>query len=152
MPFDGNRKNVEAFAQECNIYLAMNKDVYATDEAKITFTLSFMTEKEALKWKMNFIRSAIDPNTREIKFPTHKEFLEQLAESFLPENQTYDAIHQLALLKQGRRSAEEVITDFRLLISQAGYTSKSATDNLHLIKKLQNVLNPSLANMKQVLE
>ena len=111
-PFDGNRKKVEAFGQECNVYLAMNKDIYMTDEAKIAFMLSFMTEKEVLKWKMNFMRSIIDPNSGEMKFPMHKKFLEQIVESFLPKNQTYDAIHQLALLKQGRQSAEEVITDF----------------------------------------
>ena len=54
-PFDGNRKKVEAFRQECNVYLAINKDIYMTDEAKIAFMLSFMMEKEALKWKMNFM-------------------------------------------------------------------------------------------------
>ena len=35
----------------------MNKKTYATDEAKVAFFLSFMTEKEALKWKQTFLRS-----------------------------------------------------------------------------------------------
>ena len=111
-----------------------------------------MAEKEALKWKMTFMRSIINLNSGEMKFPTYKGFLKQITESFLPENQAYDAIHQLALLKQGRRSVEEVITDFRLLVSQAGYTSESATDNLHLIEKLQNIFHPSLVKKIMMLD
>ena len=87
-----------------------------------------------------------------MKFPTYKAFLEQITENFLPENQTYNAIHKLALLKQGRWSVEEVITDFQLLVSQAGYTSESTTDNLHLIEKLQNVLKPSLVKKIMMLD
>ena len=34
--------------------------------------------------------------------------------------------------------------EFQLLISQAGYSSNTPSDHLHLIKKLQNVLNPAL--------
>ena len=32
--FDGSRKKVEMFIQECRLYLQVNKKIYATDEAK----------------------------------------------------------------------------------------------------------------------
>ena len=55
-----------------------------------------------------------------------------------------DATHQLNLLRQGKKTAEETITEFRLLVSQAGYSAETQTDHLHLIEKLQKVLNTSL--------
>ena len=56
------------------------------------------------------------------------------------------------LLKQGKKTAEEVITEFRLLTAQAGYTAETNSDHLHLIEKLQNVLNPSLVKKIMLLE
>jgi hypothetical protein len=40
--------------------------------------------------------------------------------------------------------AEEIVTEFRLLSNQAGYTISSPADHLHLIDRLQSVLNPNL--------
>ena len=48
------------------------------------------------------------------------------------------------MLKQGKKTAEEVIMEFWLLVTEAGYSSDTRTDNLHLIKKLQDILNLSL--------
>ena len=50
-PFDGDRKKTETFLQECRVYLHINRGVYTTDEDKIIFILSFMNDKEALRWK-----------------------------------------------------------------------------------------------------
>lgn len=70
-PFDGDRKKVHSFIQECKVYLAINRKVYATDEAKVAFVLSFMTEKEALKWKETYLTS-ITNEEGDIIFPTIK--------------------------------------------------------------------------------
>ena len=56
------------------------------------------------------------------------------------------------MLKQGNKTAEEVITEFRLLVSLAGYSAETPSDNLHLIKKLQGVLNPSLVKKVMLLD
>ena len=97
--FDGNRKKVETFIQECRLYLQVNKKIYATYEAKVAFFLSFMTEKEALKWKQTFLWS-ITNSDGEMNFPMIKDFVGYLNSYFKPTNQTQDAAHQLALLKQ----------------------------------------------------
>jgi hypothetical protein len=142
-PFDGNRKNIETFIQECRVYLQINKRTYATDEAKVAFILSFMNEKEALKWKQTYLRS-ITETDGDIKFPTLNDFIILLNNYFKPANQIQDAAHQISILKQGNKTAEEVITEFRLLTAQAGYSTETSSDHLHLIEKLQRVLNPSL--------
>ena len=50
-PFTGDRTRVRGFVQECLGCLQLNKHIYTSDEAKIAFILSFLTEKEALKWR-----------------------------------------------------------------------------------------------------
>ena len=142
--FDGSRKKVETFIQECRLYLQVNKKIYATDEAKVAFFLSFMTEKEVLKWKQTFLRS-ITNDDGEMNFPTIKDFVGLLNSYFKPTNQTQDA-------KQGKKTAEEIVLEFRPLISQAGYSSDTPSDHLHLIEKLQNVLNPALVKKIMLLD
>jgi hypothetical protein len=143
-PFDGDRKKVHSFIQECKIYLAINRKVYATDEAKVAFVLSFMTEKEALKWKETYISSITD-TTGNIKFPTIQTFWSLLDEYFKPADRVQDAVNKLSLLKQGNRPVEEIVTEFRLLAAQAGMTDETNADNLHLIQLFRNTLHPNLA-------
>src|ERR1700677_165587 len=113
-PFDGNRKKVENFIQECRAYLQINRRIYTTDESKVAFFMSLMKEKEALKWKQTYIRSITDEEG-EIIYPPVKDFVQLLLNYFQPINQERDAVHQLSQLKQGKKTAEEVITQFRLL-------------------------------------
>jgi hypothetical protein len=143
-PFNGDRKKVHSFIQECKVYLAINRKVYATDEAKVAFVLSFMTEKEALKWKETYITS-ITNTAGDIIFPTIKEFWELIEEYFKPADRIQDANDKLSILKQGNRPVEEMITEFRLLASQAGMTDITLPDNLHLIRLFRNALHPTLA-------
>jgi hypothetical protein len=142
-PFTGDRKTVEIFLLECQVYLQTNRRIYTTDEDRIAFILSYMNEKEALRWKQTYLRSLINDDG-EIIYPTTKDFIKLLMHYFKPADQARDATHQLNLLKQGKKSAEEIITEFRLLVSQAGYSAETPTDHLHLIEKLQRVLNTSL--------
>ena len=142
-PFTGDRKRIETFLQECQIYLQINRNIYTTSDDKIAFILSYMNEKEALRWKQTYLRTIVNEDG-DLVFPTIREFVNLLENYFKPANQEKDATHQLNLLRQGKKTAEETITEFRLLVSQAGYSAKTPTDHLHLIEKLQKVLNTSL--------
>jgi Ty3 transposon capsid-like protein len=150
-PFDGDRKKVETFIQECRMYLQINKGIYTTDEDKIIFILSFMNDKEALRWKQTYLRT-ITNDAGDLVFPTIKTFVDNLGTYFKPANMSQDAIHQLNMLKQGKKNAEEVVTEFRLLCSQAGFSAETTTDHLHLIERLQRVLNTSLIKKIMLLE
>jgi hypothetical protein len=150
-PFDGDRKKTETFLQECRVYLHINRGVYTTDEDKIIFILSFMNNKEALRWKQTYLRSILTQDGN-MHFPDIHTFIGLLENYFQPANLGQDAAHQLNLLKQGKKTAEEVLTEFRLLSSQAGYVAETATDHLHLIERVQRVLNASLIRKIRLME
>jgi hypothetical protein len=140
-PFDGNRKDVQSFILDCKVYLQTNRHIYDTSDSKIAFILSFMNEKEAMRWKENYLLEIMDAITGDLGFPTYAVFMERLAKDFKPANKGKDAAHQIAILRQGKKTAEETVTEFRLLTNQAGYANTTASDHLHLIEKLQTVLN-----------
>ena len=71
----GDRTQVQGFVQVCLDYLQLNKHIYTSDEAKVTFVLSFLTDKEALKWKETYLATIWD-NHEGFKYPTFKDFLE----------------------------------------------------------------------------
>jgi macrodomain Ter protein organizer (MatP/YcbG family) len=143
-PFDGDRRKVHSFIQECKVYLAVNRNVYTTDEAKVAFVLSFMTVKEALKWKETYLTS-ITSSAGDIIFPDIQTFWQLLEQYFKPADRVQDATDKLSILKQGNRPAEDLVTEFRLLASQAGMTDTTGPDNLHLIRLFRNALNTNLA-------
>jgi Ty3 transposon capsid-like protein/Zinc knuckle len=143
-PFTGDRTKIRGFIQECQGYLQLNKKIYTTDDSKIAFLLSFLTDKEALKWKETYLAS-ITTDEWEFDYPTFKEFLNVFSGYFKPINQAQTANNRLATLKQGKRTVEEFVAEFRLLISLAGMTSETAADNIHLINYFQRALNPAIA-------
>src|SRR6202789_1332243 len=143
-PFNGDRKKVQTFIQECHVYLQVNKGVYTTDAAKVAFMLSFMNKKEALTWKETYLASIIDAEGN-ITFPTIKEFVKLVFNYFKPADTIRDANHQLAMLQQGNRPVEEMVTEFRLLVAHAGLTDETESDHIHLIDKFRKALNPNLA-------
>ena len=129
MPFTGNRKKVETFIQECKMYLRINRSIYEGNEDKIAFVLSFMNEKEALRWKQTFLRFIMNRD-EEMRFSPFKNFIDELLSYFQPTNTHQDAAHQLGMLKQGSKTAEEIITEFRLLVSLAGYLASTPSDHI----------------------
>ena len=143
-PFTGDRKKIEIFIQECSLYLHANRHTYDDDDNKIMFFLSYMNDKEALRWKQTFLRS-ITNHRRQMTFLTLNRFIGELENYFQPTNVQQDAAHQLSILQQGKKTAEEIVTEFRLLTSQAGYSVNTPTDHMHLIEKFRKTLNPSLA-------
>src|SRR6266700_5734257 len=52
---------------------------------------------------------------------------------------------KLEKIQQGNQNVEEFITQFKLLIGQAGLTTESFTDNVHLIGMFRKALHPQLA-------
>ena len=144
--FDGSRTKIRTFLQECGLYLEINQDVYDTAAKKIAFVLSYMTEKEALLWKEQYVNTLIDPNTGNITFPSWATFRTKLLDDFKPVDQTRTAMNKLELLRQGNKTAEELVTEFKLLVGQASLGATTTSDNVHLIQLFRKALNPRLAN------
>ena len=142
--FTGDRQKVNTFLQECNLYLLMNRDIYTTDEAKIVFILSYMTDKEALQWKEQYLTSITD-NNGNMMLPRYGAFITLLKKAFKPADKTGEAMNKLCMIKQGNQLAEELVTEFRLLAEQANLEQTSSSDHLHLIGLFCDTLNPPLA-------
>ena len=81
-----------------------------------------------------------------------KEFMDRISKDFKAANKERDAAHQISMLRQGKKTAEEMITEFRLLTNQAGYANTMENDHLHLINKLQTVLNTNLVKIILLLD
>ena len=66
----------------------------------------------------------------DMNFPDIQTFAQLLEDYFQPANLGQDAAHQLNLLKQGKKTAEEVLTEFRLLSSllKYGHVRKDGMD------------------------
>src|SRR5271168_3267643 len=144
-PFDGDRKKITTFIQEVKIYLTVNRQVYTTDESKVAFVLSYFTEKEAIQWKELYVEQMTD-EIGDLAFPTFKKFAEELVEAFKPADRTTEAMNGLMALKQGDRTAEELVMEFRHLAAQAGLGLKSSSDHIHMIGLFRKTLHPQLAN------
>ena len=141
-PFTGDQTKIENFVQECNVYLNINDMIYDTDAAKIAFVLSFITAGEVQKWKEQFIHS-ITSNSR-MMFLTFSIFMTKLQDAFKAVNPIDSAMQKLALLRQGNRLVEEMITNFRLLVRDARLSTNTDSDQIHLIKMFMMCLNPQL--------
>lgn len=141
--FDGNRKNTEIFIQNCYIYLTINDAVYDIDVKKIAFVLSHMTEKMQL-WKRLFMKTHINVETGDINFPTYLDFIGKLEKDFEAEEHDEEALNKLYLLKQGNRTAEELVSEFRSLAREGGLEFQTYSDHIHMIRLFQNALKPQL--------
>ena len=77
-------------------------------------------------------------------FPTFGVFMTKLQDAFKAVNPIDSAMQKLALLQQGNRPVEEMITDFMLLIGDARLFTDSPSNQIHLIKMFMTCLNPQL--------
>ena len=77
-------------------------------------------------------------------FPTFSIFMTKLQDAFKAVNPIDSPMQKLALLQQGNRPVEEMITDFRLLVGYATLSTDLASDQIHLIKMFMICLNPQL--------
>ena len=130
--FTGDRARVRGFIQECHGYLHLNRHIYNDDESKIAFVLALLNDKEASKWKETYMTTIISEEGN-LRYPTYGDFLKRFTAHFKPINQAIVANAKLLTLRQGKKSVEEYVSEFRLLASLAGMDSESVSDNMHLI-------------------
>ena len=146
MPFSGDQTKVKAFLQECLVYIDMNEEVYMMDKLKIGFVLSYMNEKEAKDWQELYLKDIEDPVTGKLVYPTFGTFLTEVRKAFRSADRVQDKLCKLENLKQRKKTAEQVVTEFKQLIGQAGLTTRMMSDHIHLIGLFQKALNLPLAH------
>ena len=57
--FTEKRTDLQRFLQDTFVFLMINKEHYNTDDKKIAFVMSFMTDGNAALWKQEFISKVI---------------------------------------------------------------------------------------------
>jgi Ty3 transposon capsid-like protein/Zinc knuckle len=145
-PFTGNRTKIRQFLQDCLGYLDMNQGIYNTDRLKIGFILSYMNNGEAANWKEYYLDTLEDPNTGMPNFPTLVTFLADVRKAFRAADRVRDAVNRLETLRQGKKTAEELNTEFLQIVGQAGMDRKTPSDHLHLIGYYRKTLKPRLSH------
>jgi hypothetical protein len=74
-----------------------------------------------------------DSNTGMPNFPTLVTFLADIQRAFRAADRVRDAVNRLETLRQGKRTAEELNTEFLKIVGQAEIDRKTPSDHLHLI-------------------
>ena len=131
--FTGKRTDLQRFLQDTFVFLTINKEHYNTDDKKIAFVMSFMTDGDTALWKQEFISKVIRDSVtaeNEITFGTYKSFIESLEKSFLPYNAPGDALNAMKRLRMGEGSFEEHLAKFKLLVSQSGLDESAGVADL----------------------
>jgi hypothetical protein len=144
--FTGDQTKIRHFIQDCLGYLDMNQVIYNTDRLRIGFILSCMNDGEAANWKEYYLDTLEDPATGMPKFPTLVTFLGDVRLAFRATDRVRDAVNRLETSKQGKKTAEELVTEFWQIVGQAGMERKSKSDHLHLIGYFRKALEPRLQN------
>src|SRR5271155_2349915 len=122
--FTGNRDDLDNFIQDCTLYLTLNRAVYETDERKIIFMLSYMTEGTARAWKEAFVRDIINSPIND--FGSLKQFTVNLKRAFEASDSEGDARAKLRQLNQGKDSVDDYVAQFRILAGKARMTDDAA--------------------------
>jgi hypothetical protein len=123
----------------------MSQGIYNSDQLKIGFILSCMNNGKATNWKEYYLDTLEDPNTGMPSFPTLVMFLADIRKAFQAADWVRDTVNRLEMLRQGKKTAEELNTELLQIIGQAGIDRKTPSDHLHLIGYYRKTLEPRLS-------
>jgi hypothetical protein len=138
--FTRDRKKLEGFLQDCGIYIASNENDFTNDAAKTQFILSHIAGGEAETWKENYFNTVIAKNSGTAHWETPTELAANLQTNFSREDDVEESLRRLETLKQGSKTAEEIVNEHRVLMAQA-----KLSDSTLAVRMFRRSLNPSLA-------
>jgi Zinc knuckle len=78
-------------------------------------------------------------------FPTLVTFFVDVQRAFQAADRVQDMVNRLKTLRQGKKTTEELNTEFLQTVGQAGMDRKTPSDHLHLIWYYRKVLEPRLS-------
>jgi hypothetical protein len=87
-----------------------------------------------------------DLNTGMPNFPTLVTFIVDIQKAFQAADWVRDVVNKLETLRQGKKTAEELNTEFLQIVGQAGMDRKTPLDHLHLIGYYRKTLEPRLSD------
>jgi hypothetical protein len=138
--FTGDRKKLETFIRDCEIYIAANENDFANDATKTQFILSHVVGGEAETWKENYFNTIIAKNPARPNWETPNALIRNLRTNFSREDDVEESLRKLETLKQGSKTAEEIVNKHRVLMARA-----KLSDSTLAVRMFRRSLNPSLA-------
>jgi hypothetical protein len=144
-PFTDDQTKIRRFLQDCLGYLDINHSIHNTDRLKIGFILSYMNDGQATNWKKYYLDTLEDPTTGMPNFPTLVTFLADVQKAFQAADRVRDMVNRLETLRQGKKTAEELNTEFLQIVGQAGMDRKTPFNHLHLIGYYRKALEHRLS-------
>jgi hypothetical protein len=126
-------KQWDRYKRQTFVYIQENKKDFAGGESIVRFLLSFMTGGLPEKFAANFIDDLMEyyKQRKRVALPgdpdpvvnwgTADEFYEKCEETFGDQNKKSNAEHQLSILRQGNKTAEEYFQEFDQLVWTAKY-------------------------------
>ena len=115
-------KNYQTWMMAAELYMRANPRDFTTDESKILFALSFMTEGMPEQWALDFNEDVMSEDVW--NFGTWAAFKTKLRASFEDKEKAKNARTALHQLKQGSRTADDFFLQFELLRRAAGITDE----------------------------
>ena len=85
--YDGSPTTAKYWLNSVRTYLLINKDIYSTDDKKVGYALSFMTEGTAKSWAAVCTQSALDTSS----FGTFPDFIKDFQTTFQSTNSAAEA-------------------------------------------------------------
>ena len=137
--FSGDRKVLEKFLRDCDIFIESNQKDFATPTSRVQFVLSYIDGGEADSWKEHYMNQIIQADGKFI-WPSPDDLAKNLRQNFTREDEVEESLRRLETMKQGGRTAEEVVNKFRVLKARA-----KIDDSPLAVRMFRRVLNPSLA-------
>jgi len=109
-PFTGDRKRLEEFLIETDMYFTMNENTYNNDNQQIIFSLSFMKDGTAGSWKQSFWTQARENNN----LGTWDQFKRVLRDSFSTSDKEGDTVTKMETEMMSGQTADEYIEQFKI--------------------------------------
>jgi len=144
-PFTGDRKKLEEFLIETDMYLSMNEDTYNTNQRQIIFALSFMKDGTAGPWKQSFWTQARESNN----LGTWAQFKKALKDSFSAPDKEGDAVTKMETETMSGKTADKHIKQFKIHAAESKVTQDRPLIewfmkglNTPLLDRILNLENP----------
>lgn len=142
-PYTGKREDLRRFLQEVRIYILANRHIYSTDQDKILFVLSYMSEGDASSWKEEFFETKEALDTFDLG--KYDDFIAQVKKDFSPYDAPKDAIYEMKELRLGNGSIEEHVSRFKMLVTKSKLEKNDAVAEMFRetlpIPLQKNILN-----------
>jgi len=142
--FDGTPSKVSGFVGVCRIYIKTRLRE-ASVEAQINWVLSYVQGGSADIWKENVLEEL---ETGEIEFENVGEFLAEIRREFGGGDEESVKVAELKKIKQGGRTMEEFVQDFKRTARGSGYEGRLLVEefkrgmNGGIRRKLMEAENP----------